>query len=101
MEATKRPWEAVERQDGTFDIWTKASKISYTILVATVRRSAKGLQEQVRADARLIVTAVNNFEEAIGACKSALRALEDNLRPGPMDEDAKVAIRALLAKVGG
>ena len=49
--------------------------------------------------ARLIVTACNHFEEAVGVCKSALRALEDNLHPGPMDEDAKVAIRALLAKI--
>lgn len=39
--------------------------------------------------------------ELLGACKSALRALEDNLSPGPMDEDAKTALRLVLAKIPG
>lgn len=37
-------------------------------------------------------------EELLGACKSALRALEDNLDPGPMDEDAKTALRLAIFK---
>lgn len=46
------------------------------------------------ADARLIAAA----PELLGALKSALRALEDNLSPGPMDEDAKTAARLAIAK---
>lgn len=46
------------------------------------------------ANARLIAAA----PELLGALKSALRALEDNLSPGPMDEDAKTAARLAIAK---
>ena len=36
--------------------------------------------------------------DLLAACLSALRALEDNLSPGPMDEDAKAGLRAAIAK---
>jgi hypothetical protein len=46
------------------------------------------------ANARLIAAA----PELLGACQSALRALEDNTEPGPMDEDAKEGLRLAIAK---
>lgn len=41
-------------------------------------------------------------KDLLGACKSALRALDDNLEPGPMDEDAKTALRLAIfrAEIG-
>ena len=32
---------------------------------------------------------------------ASLRALEDNIQPGPMDEDAKTGLRAAIAKATG
>ena len=52
---------------------------------------------EIEANARLIASA----PELLSACMSALRALEDNLQPGPMDEDAKEGIRAAIAKATG
>ena len=49
---------------------------------------------EIEANARLIAAA----PELLDACMSALRALEDNLQPGPMDEDAKEGLRAAIAK---
>jgi len=37
-------------------------------------------------------------EAMLGACKSALRALKDNLDPGPMDEDAKTALKIVISQ---
>ena len=48
-------------------------------------------------DARLIAAA----PELLAACMSALRALEDNIQPGPMDEDAKTGLRAAIARATG
>jgi hypothetical protein len=45
------------------------------------------------ANARLIASA----PELLAACLSALRALEDNTSPGPMDGDAKAGLRAAIA----
>ena len=45
-------------------------------------------------NARLIASA----PDLLSACMSALRALEDNLQPGPMDEDAKEGLRAAIEK---
>ena len=50
--------------------------------------------ENKEADAMLLASA----PELLSACMSALRALEDNLQPGPMDEDAKEGLRAAIAK---
>jgi hypothetical protein len=50
-----------------------------------------------QANARLIAAAPT----MLAACMSALRALEDNLQPGPMDEDAKEGLRAAIAKATG
>ena len=49
------------------------------------------------ANARLIASS----PDLLAACMSALRALEDNLQPGPMDEDAKEGLRAAIAKATG
>jgi hypothetical protein len=49
------------------------------------------------ANARLIAAAPT----MLAACMSALRALEDNLQPGPMDEDAKEGLRAAIARATG
>ena len=46
------------------------------------------------ANARLIAAA----PELLAACIFALRALEDNLQPGPIDRDAKEGLRAAIAK---
>lgn len=35
-------------------------------------------------------------QELLGACRSALRALQDNLEPGPMDEDAINGLKAAI-----
>lgn len=51
-------------------------------------------RDVAKANAQLIAAA----PDMLGALKSALRALEDNLEPGPMDEDAKAGIRAAIAK---
>ena len=53
--------------------------------------------EPNEANARLIASA----PELLAACMSALRALEDNLSPGPMDEDAKAGLRAAIARATG
>lgn len=50
-----------------------------------------------QANSRIIASA----PELLAACMSALRALEDNLQPGPMDEDAKEGLRAAIAKATG
>ena len=50
-----------------------------------------------QANARLIASA----PELLAACMSALRALEDNIQPGPMDEDAKTGLREAIAKATG
>lgn len=47
-----------------------------------------------KANARLIAAA----PELLACCLSALRALEDNLTPGPMDGDAKEALRIAISK---
>lgn len=39
--------------------------------------------------------------ELLGACRSGLRALQDNLQPGPMDEDAKAGLSAAIANAEG
>ena len=39
--------------------------------------------------------------ELLGACRSALRALRDNLQPGPFDGDAKTALELVIAKATG
>ena len=53
--------------------------------------------ERQIANARLIASA----PDLLAACLSALRALEDNLSPGPMDEDAKAGLRAAIARATG
>ena len=64
--------------------------------VAYTGYSSRATAEQ-EANARLIAAA----PELLGACKSALRALEDNLAPGPMDGDAKTALRLVIAQAEG
>lgn len=59
----------------------------------------KGPQDQ--ANAEFIVRAVNSHYELVGACKSALRALKDNLCPGPMDGDAIKALEIVLTSAQG
>lgn len=39
--------------------------------------------------------------DLLGACKSALRALKDNLEPGCMDADAIAGLEAAIAKAEG
>lgn len=50
--------------------------------------------QDAKANARLIAAA----PELLGACLSALRAIEDNLDPVPMDDDAKSALRMAIKK---
>ena len=76
MKATKRPWEVVPREDGTFDIWTKAGETPYTIHIAIVRRLGNGLQKQGKAHARLIVKAVNLHDELVEALEGYVKAVE-------------------------
>lgn len=64
-----------------------------------VRCEEPDTETETTATALYFVLAANHFEEVLGACKSALRALEDNLRPGPMDEDSKVALRLILSAI--
>ena len=48
-----------------------------------------------------LVDAYNAKPELLGACRSALRALKDNLDPGPMDADAKAGLSAAIALAQG
>ena len=78
---TPGPWKAEK-----YCIWAGDCFIAGTA-------TGQGDPEQ-RANARLIASA----PDLLAACLSALRALEDNLSPGPMDEDAKAGLRAAIAK---
>lgn len=53
--------------------------------------------ETRQVNARLIAAA----PDMLGACRSALRALEDNVRPGPMDEDAKAGLCIAITRATG
>ena len=91
---TPEPWraEAPESESlpksrcGGCDIRITSAVGNLRITLATVH--------DIPANANLIEAA----PEMLGACKSALRALEDNLEPGCMDEDAKTALRLVIAK---
>lgn len=50
--------------------------------------------DENKANAYLIAAA----PEMLIACKSALRALRDNLHPGPMDGEAKTELERMIAK---
>ena len=67
------------------------------LTVAYLDREGFREKGEIEANARLIAAA----PELLAACKSALRALEDNLDPGPMDSDAKTALRLVIAKTEG
>ena len=74
---------------GGFDIRITAANGLGRVTLAAVH--------DIQANALLIASA----PELLAACMSALRALEDNLQPGPMDADAKAGLRAAIAKATG
>ena len=67
------------------------------LTVAYLDRAGVRERAEIEANARLIASA----PELLAACMSALRALEDNLQPGPMDADAKDGLRAAIARATG
>lgn len=95
---TPGPWEASGcrvLQAGAMKNWQLVvAIIPTTIDPKPTPDAAADTISQRDANARLIAAA----PELLGALKSALRALEDNLSPGPMDEDAKTAARLAIAK---
>ena len=76
--------------------WTFA-KGKHRIEVRTTPALSYAFSLSDEANARLIASA----PELLAACMSALRALEDNIQPGPMDEDAKTGLREAIAKATG
>jgi hypothetical protein len=93
---TKAPWRVAEN----FMRFMKASIVADgdngNLVIAHID-NVDGFDGDSYSNARLIAAA----PELLGACKSALRALEDNLQPGCMDEEAKVALRLVIAKAEG
>lgn len=89
---TPGPWEAIDGVIASTE--TPARMIAQT--GGEINRLA-GREFDNPANARLIASA----PDLLGACKSALRALCDNLEPGPMDEDAKAGLRAAISRATG
>ena len=67
------------------------------LTVAYIDRAGVRERAEIEANALLIASA----PDLLAACMSALRALEDNLQPGPMDADAKAGLRAAIARATG
>jgi hypothetical protein len=89
---TPGPWD-VNEPDSKGGVWVDSQD---GLTVARVGGGVSPVAEAI-ANARLIAAAPT----MLAACMSALRALEDNLQPGPMDEDAKEGLRAAIAKATG
>ena len=94
---TPGPWSSGESRDGRIRIWPEGSAYVLAECPPRCEMVEQGGLTEDRANAALMAAA----PDLLAACKSAMRAMNDNLQPGPMDDDAKAALYAAIAKAEG
>lgn len=87
-QATKRPWALKQHANGDINIITDAETMGVSVELAVMF----GRHEEAQANARLIVRAVNNFDELLRLCKWTLKVLDSEKWDTSLQAELREAI---------